>query len=62
MNTELKIAKNLAAQKPSLQRPNLKSFDGGTLPVFVLRRKFSATAISRLFRLGDGDYDNYRTA
>ena len=45
-----------------LKRSNIKSIDGGTLLVFVLRRKFQATAVPRLIGFGDGDYDSHRTS
>ncbi len=43
------------------KRPNFKSIDGGTLLVFVLRRKFQATAVPRFIGFGDGDHDSHRT-
>jgi len=47
------MKEKMAAQKFTLQRPNLKYVDGGNLQVFVLRRKFQATAI--LQDQGDSD-------
>ncbi len=61
MSTQSNTKKN--GRPDSIQRrPKFQSIDGGNLHVPVLRRKFSATAIPRLFSLGDGDYEHDRTA
>jgi len=61
VSTEPKITKNGCPDSIPKQ-PKFQSIDGGNITVPVLRRKFSATAIPRLFSLGDGDYEHDRTA
>lgn len=61
MSTQPKFKKNGRTDSVP-KRPKFKSCDGGNIPVPVLRRKFPATAIPRLFSIGDGDNDSYRTA
>ena len=58
MSTEPKITK-MAATDCNPKRPNINLSDGGTLLVFVPRRKVLATAIPQ--DQGDGDYDSHRT-
>jgi len=55
VNTKPKFIKN-GRPDGIPKRPNIKSFDGGNLLVFVLRRKFQATAIPHSIGKGDGDH------
>ncbi len=59
MNTKLKLIKK---RPPGLvpKRPNIKSFDGGNVSVFVLRRNRSATAIPQTQGHGENVKRNTR--
>ena len=60
MNANPKITKELAAQKFTLQRPNIKSIHGGIITVPVPRRKFSATAVPQTQGYGENAKRNTR--